>query len=66
MGLDDEIVLWDNYGNWYLTLKFNPKANKLIMINEIVTSIRQHFSSMDRMILLEDGLHWYKPDIETY
>ena len=62
-GLDDEIVLWDRYGNWFLTLKFNPKVNKLIMTNEIVASIRKNFEPIDNWVLLADGPHWNKADI---
>ena len=65
MGLDYVIVLWDDYGNWYLTLKFNPKANKFLLINEVTKSLRQNFFPKDNILFLVDNPRWIKPQLAS-
>jgi hypothetical protein len=40
MGLDDEIILSDIFHNqWYLNIKYDPKENKLLIINSIINAL---------------------------
>lgn len=62
MGLDDEIVLYDDYGNWYLTLRLNPKVKKEFIIKEVINSLREYsFKQMFPTFGLYP--HWNKDDI---
>jgi hypothetical protein len=41
MGLDEEIVISDTKeNNWYLTIKLNPKVNKIDIIRSIIKTLR--------------------------
>ena len=67
MGLDDGIVLFDAFGNWYLTLELNPKADKRILINQVTNSLREHLmqSKLNEIEFFEDP-HWNKSNILVY
>ncbi|OGS40796.1 MAG: hypothetical protein A3K77_07015 [Euryarchaeota archaeon RBG_13_31_8] len=62
MSLDDEIVLYDDYGNWYLTLKLNPKVKKEFIINEVIYSLREH-TFKSKFSQFDVYPHWNKDDI---
>jgi hypothetical protein len=41
MDLDEEIVISDTKeNNWYLTIKLNPKVNKIDIIRSIIKALR--------------------------
>lgn len=62
MGLDDEIVLYDDYRNWYLTLKLNPKVKKEFIINEVIYSLTEH-AFRSKFPQFDVYPHWNKDDI---
>ena len=41
MGLDQEIILSDiEENNWYLTIRLNPKVNKVDIIKSVIKALR--------------------------
>ncbi|MCJ7571040.1 MAG: hypothetical protein MUO82_04085 [Candidatus Thermoplasmatota archaeon] len=64
MGLDEEIVLFDEFGSWYLTLKLDSNVSKIIIVNQIIKALREHITqSWIKDMDYVRGPHWNKSDI---